>query len=46
MLVVALSTVLGFLLGLRLGIALGYRGERRRRAELERMRRPQPELPP
>jgi hypothetical protein len=45
MLVAALSTVLGFLLGLRLGIALGYRGERRRRQELERMRRDHAELP-
>ncbi|HWL86336.1 MAG TPA: hypothetical protein VNO21_11070 [Polyangiaceae bacterium] len=38
MLTSALCTVLGFLLGLRLGIALGYRGERRRRAALERAR--------
>lgn len=39
MLVAALSTVLGFLLGVRLGIALGYRGERKRREALERARR-------
>ncbi|WP_394832830.1 hypothetical protein [Pendulispora rubella] len=38
MLTAALCTVLGFLLGLRLGIALGYRGERRRRAALDTRR--------
>ena len=35
----ALAVLAAFILGVRLGIALGYRGERRRRVELDRAKR-------
>ena len=44
MLPAALAAVAGFILGIRLGIALGYRGEQRRRAALDAMKRKREQL--